>query len=61
MKNIVKKIVVVSLICMLGFSSAVCAQERPTREETLAEIKKDFGFVPNLLNEMSRIPAAPLV
>lgn len=29
--------------------------------ETLAEIKNDFGFVPNLLKEMSKSPAAPLV
>ena len=35
--------------------------KRPTREETLADIEKDFGFVPNLLKEMSKSPAAPLV
>lgn len=29
--------------------------------ETQAEIQKDFGFVPNLLQEMSKSPAAPLV
>jgi len=37
------------------------AENRPTREDTLAEIEKDFGFVPNLLKEMSESPAAPLV
>lgn len=37
------------------------ANNRPTRKETLAEIEKDFGFIPNLLKEMSKSPAAPLV
>jgi AhpD family alkylhydroperoxidase len=37
------------------------ADNRPSQEETLAEIEKDFGFAPNLLKEMSKSPAAPLV
>lgn len=32
-----------------------------TKEDTLAEVKKDFGFVPNLMKEMAESPAAPLV
>ena len=36
-------------------------EDRPTRQETLTEIEADFGFVPNLLKEMSQSPAAPLV
>jgi AhpD family alkylhydroperoxidase len=35
--------------------------ENGAHEETLAEIEKDFGFVPNLLKEMAKSPAAPLV
>lgn len=30
-------------------------------EITLAEVESDFGFVPNLMKEMSKSPAAPLV
>lgn len=60
MSKVMKGVFVVMFIA--AFSAIyVQAEERPTREETLVEIKKDFGFVPNLLQEMSRSPAAPLV
>ena len=58
-KNIIALAVVATLVC--GLASMAFADERPTREQTLAEIEKDFGFVPNLLREMSKSPAAPLV
>ena len=61
MKNKFKIIATVFTGIIVGLTCTAQAQDRPTREETLAEIKKDFGFVPNLLNEMSKSPAAPLV
>ncbi|NDV27554.1 carboxymuconolactone decarboxylase family protein [Desulfovibrio sp. JC010] len=30
-------------------------------EATMAEVENDFGFVPNLMKEMAKSPAAPLV
>ncbi|MFI4911790.1 MAG: carboxymuconolactone decarboxylase family protein [Sedimentisphaeraceae bacterium JB056] len=35
--------------------------ENLTTEQALAEVEKDFGFVPNLLGELAKSPAAPLV
>jgi len=62
MNAFVKSLVAASLI-VVSLVSGVYAedQKRPTQEETLAEIKADFGFVPNLLAEMAKSPAAPLV
>lgn len=59
MKHLMK-IVILVLVSTIA-AGLVQAAERPSQEETLAEIKKDFGFVPNLLQEMSKSPAASLV
>ena len=61
MKPKLEKLVIFTAVLILGIAGAIQAAERPTREQTLAEIEKDFGFVPNLLQEMSKSPAAPLV
>ncbi|MDJ0624568.1 MAG: hypothetical protein QNJ17_16510 [Desulfocapsaceae bacterium] len=60
MSKVMRVVFVVLVITILSAETAQ-SSELPTREETLAEIKKDFGFVPNLLQEMSKSPAVPLV
>jgi AhpD family alkylhydroperoxidase len=61
MKRAFKKTVIFIAVFIVGLAGAIQAADRPTQEQTLAEIEKDFGFVPNLLREMSKSPAAPLV
>ena len=61
MKRKFKKMVIFTTVLILGLAVAIEAADRPTREQTLAEIENDFGFIPNLLQEMSKSPAAPLV
>ncbi len=61
MKRELKIIIIFITVLMLGLAGAIQAADRPTREQTLAEIENDLGFVPNLLKEMSKRPAAPLV
>ena len=60
MKNVFKIMVTSGIVFVVMFNIGY-AGDRPTQAETLAEIKNDFGFVPNLLAEMSKSPAAPLV
>ncbi len=61
MSKVLMRVVFVVLGIAILSGGIAQSSELPTREETLAEIKKDFGFVPNLLQEMSKSPAAPLV
>ncbi len=59
MKRVLRATVV--SVLFVSLAGLLQAGDRPTPEQTQAEIEKDFGFVPNLLKEMSKSPAAPLV
>lgn len=61
MKTIVKSIFAFSIVMLALVSISTAQHKKMTSEEVQAQIKGDFGFVPNLLIEMSKSPVSPLV
>lgn len=61
MKSVTKLSLITVILSLIFVLPGNAQDKKMTSEETRAKIKADFGFVPNLLVEMSKSPVAPLV